>query len=165
MDFIRKIFKGRTKNSGQVDGKFSSWVNKAIVLTGTKGKDLDNDKLIELLVSNGIPEAEAIEITLFLPIAFCRKLLPQIKWHSHYVDFYSKSRQVTRFYKDNPRYVIIQTETEDYWASIPDQGIVLNIAGRSADFRAINELLLGGSKVENIKVSENFILRYDERKK
>ncbi len=141
------------------DIEFSSWVNKAILLAGTTGKNLDNEKLVDLLVNNGIPKTDAIEIMLFLPIAFCRKLLPQIKWHDHYIDFYSKNRKVTTYFKDNPRYVVIQTETENYWISIPDRDIVLNVAGRSPDFKTINKLILGGSRYEDIELSENFVVR------
>ena len=118
-------------------------------------------KLLELFIANGIPETDAVEIVLFLPVAFCRKLLPQIKWHNHYVDFYSENKQIKRLYKDNPRFIGTQVETDEYWSSIPDNEIVLNIAGRSADFKAINGLLMGGSRLENIEVSENFVFRYD----
>ena len=74
---------------------------------------------------------------------------------------YSERKQIKRLYKDNPRFIVMQTETEDYWSAIPDNEIILNIAGRSADFKAINDLLLGGGRLENIEVSENFIVRYD----
>lgn len=161
MNFINRLFRKRRNNFDPIDREFSSWVNKSIILAGTKGKDLDNEKLVELFVANGIPQTDAVEIVLFLPVAFCRKLLPQIKWHDHYVDFYSERKQVKRLYKDNPRFVVMQTDTDEYWSAIPDNEIILNIAGRSAEFKTINELLLGGGRLENIEVGENFVVRYN----
>jgi len=141
--------------------EFDSYVKKGITLIGTKGKGLDDDNLIKLLVSNEIPELEAIEIILFLPVAFCRKLVPEINWHHDYIDFYSKDKQITRLYNDNPRYLIIQSETENYWSQNPGSDTILNIAGRSAEFKAINNLLNDGGKLENIVVSQTFVVRYD----
>lgn len=159
MNFLRKIFKSKSDQRPAVNKEFSSYVQKSIMLTGTKGKELEDNKLVELLVSNGIPELEAIEIMLFLPVAFCRKLLPQINWPPDYVDFYSKNRQITRLYKDNPRYLIIQSEAENYWTLNADKDIVLNVAGRSAEFKSINQLLLGGSQLKDIDVTQTYVVR------
>ena len=159
MNFIRKIFKSKSDQLPPVDKGFSSYVQKSITLTGTKGKVLENDKLVELLVSNGIPEVEAIEIMLFLPIAFCKKLLPQINGHPDYVDCDAKNGNVTRLYTDNPRYLIIQSETENYWTQNPDKDIVINVAGRSAEFKSINQLLLGGGQLKDISITQAHVVR------
>ncbi len=144
-----------------MDKEFDSYVKKSITLIGTEGKGLENDKLVELLVNSGIPELEAIEIMLFLPVAFCRKLLPQINWHPDYVDFYAEDKQIKRLYNDNPRYIIIQSLTEKYCNERPDKNIIMNVAGRSAEFKSINRLLLNGGQVKDIDVSQTFVIRYD----
>src|SRR5918993_4892405 len=147
MNFIKKIFKSKLDQTPELDKEFNSYVKKSITLIGTKGQELEDDKLVELLVCNGIPEFDAIEIMLFLPVAFCRKLLPEVKWHPDYVDYYAENRQITRFYKDNPRYLIIQSETEKYWTLGPDKDIMLRVAGRSAEFKSINQLLVDGGQL------------------
>lgn len=138
---------------------FKYWVRKSIVLIGTIGKFMDDNELIALLEKDEIPEKEAVEIVTFIPIAFCRKLFPQVNWLPEYVEYLSDKNQVRRFFQENQRYLIINQETERYWANSPDEAMVMNIAGRSAEFKAVNTLLSRGSQLTNIEIGPCIILR------
>ena len=56
--------------------------------------EITNEKLYDFLIQNGIPEFDAGEIIIFLPIAFCKKLFPDLNWHPNYIDFYHKDKKI-----------------------------------------------------------------------
>jgi hypothetical protein len=95
----------------------------------------------------------------FLPIAFCRKLLPELEWPKKYLDQHAGNNKLERLFKDNGRYVAMEQETEKYWNETPNNEWVLNIAGRSAEFHAINQLLNDGGKLEDAKLTETYVMR------
>ncbi|MEL0645359.1 hypothetical protein V6251_13280 [Olleya sp. Ti.3.14] len=141
--------------------EFHSDVKKSINLIGNSTKSLENNELLNLLTQNGIEENNAVEIIIFLPIAFVRKMLPNINWRKNYIEQYSDRKQITKNFSDNEQYGIIEKETESYYNRNPKSETILNIAGRSAEFRAINELLLKDDKanISDINLTENIILR------
>ena len=141
-----------------VPKNFNLWVRKSIGLLGSLGKVMENESASEFLVGHGIPENEAIEIVLFVPIAFCRKLLPQVKWPQAYIEF-KNDIQSKRFYSENPRYLIIENEANLYWNDKPKKEVILNVAGRSAEFKAINDLLLKGGRLEDIQMNKVVVSR------
>jgi hypothetical protein len=145
-----------TQNS--IPKNFNLWVRKSIGLLGSLGKIMENESASELLIGHGIPEDEVIEIVLFVPIAFCRKLLPQVKWHQEYIEF-ENNNSIEKLYSKNPRYLIIDNEVNLYWRNQPKKEVILNVAGRSAEFKAINELLLKGGRLEDIQVTKVVVSR------
>lgn len=141
-----------------VPNNFNLWVKKSIGLLGSLGKLMDNESASDFLISHGIPENEAIEIVLFVPIAFCRKLLPKVKWPQEYIEV-KNHNQVEKLFSDNPRYLIIEAEVNTYWGTNPKKEVILNIAGRSAEFKAINDLLLKGGQLEDIQMNKVVVSR------
>jgi len=129
------------------------------LIGGADSKKMENEELCEYLISKGLPEFEASELILFLPTAFCRKLLPELDWPTDYFDYYSENKKIRNKYQDNPRYVVINQETEAYFNGDSLNHVVLNIAGRSAEFNAINQLLQSGGKLENVGLTETLIIR------
>jgi hypothetical protein len=163
MNFWKKIFgKPESSKDKKISPQFKDWVQKSIRLIGTEGSKLENEELLEYLIQKGIPEFEANEIILFLPTAFCRKLLPKLNWPSKYVDYYSKMKQISKKYQDNERYTIMENETNKYWNDKPTNEVVLNIAGRSAEFDAINQMLNDGGELENVRLTESYVIRFEE---
>jgi hypothetical protein len=61
---------------------------KAIELFGKESKTMENEELHQLLISHGVPDFEAGEFIVFLPTAFCRRLLPELDWPLNYIDYY-----------------------------------------------------------------------------
>jgi len=136
---------------------FNTSVRKSIDLLGAFGKSMDDKLAINFLVEHGIPKSDAIEIFLLLPVAFCRKLLPTVKWQPYYIEEKGKKRVEKRF-SENPQYAIIENETFVYWNTIPKKEEILSIAGRSPEFKAINDLLLKGGRLEDIKMSKLILI-------
>jgi hypothetical protein len=158
MKFIKSLFRTRDKHP-PIEGDLCALVRKSIPIIGTTGKTMHDSELIQLLTSEGVPEQEAIEIVLFLPVAFTRALIPNVQWKDYYIDYYAKNKQRERLYRENPRYLIFESETHHFFNSGPDSELVLNVAGRSAELKAVNKLLLDGSKIEDIVVTASYVIR------
>lgn len=156
-----KIWKNLFGNKENLDlfekplpNNFNELTRIAIELIGRDSETMENEQLQEYLLSNGIPEFEAVELITFIPIAFCRKLLPELNWLPIYIDFYSQKNQIKRKYSDNKRYLVIEEETEKYWSGNPDNKWILNISKRSSEFHAINQLLNDGGRLEDVRLTE-----------
>jgi len=141
--------------------EFRSDVRTSINLIGNLKESLDNEKLLDFLIQNGIKENNAIEIVIFLPIAFVRKILPNVNWREKYIEQLSDKKQRTKSFAENSFYKIIENETDNYYAGKSESEVILKIAGRSAEFKVINDLLLKNEKadISEIKFTENIIIR------
>ena len=136
-------------------------MKKSINLIGNSTKDFENDALIDFLIQNGIEEKSAIEIVIFLPITFVRKMLPNVNWRENYVEHLTDKKQRTKSFSDNEFYKIMEIETENYYAGNPESEVIIKIAGRSAEFKAINEILLKNEKadISRINLTETVIIK------
>jgi len=167
VSFWKLIFGKGNQNSeeskiqNKTASQFRKWVIEGIGLMGSQGAKMENEDLHNLLVSAGIPEVDTEEIIIFLPTAICKKLLPEIEWPEQYIDYYSENKQIKRKYKENQRYLIIEEEVQKYWKTNLGSEVVQNIAGRSAEFNAINKMLHSGGKLENVMLAESRIFRYE----
>jgi hypothetical protein len=141
--------------------EFQSDVKKSIHLIGNSKKNFENNELVNFLIQNGIKKENAIEIIVFLPIAFVRKMLPTVNWRKNYVEHISDKKQITKSYAENELYKIIKIETENYYAENPESDIIIEIAGRSAEFKVINDFLLENDKadISKIKFTESIIIK------
>ncbi|CAL2088609.1 hypothetical protein [Tenacibaculum sp. 190524A05c] len=141
--------------------EFRDYVLTTIKLIGNLDKEIEIEELLELLISHDIPKKEAKEITIFLPIAFCRKMLYQVKWLPYYVDFYSENKKIRKPFSKNIRYRIIDEVTSTYFDVNPNSKIILKIASLSAEFNVINNLLTKNpnANLEEIKLTPTYIVR------
>ncbi|GHN01645.1 hypothetical protein WSM22_31340 [Cytophagales bacterium WSM2-2] len=162
MNFLKYIF-GKTDTNDQhespIPTNYNLLARKAIELIGRDSREMDEEQLRNHLLTNGVPELEARELIIFLPMAFCRQLLPELSWPSSYYDYFADETKIKRKYSDNKRYMVMKEETEKYWTGNPNNEWVLNIAGRSAEFNAINQLLNSGGRLEDVGLSESFVIR------
>lgn len=108
---------------------------------------------------NGIEYLDAVEIVIFLPIAFVRKWLTDIDWPSTYIEQDAHNNRTQKEFNENPYYLIIEDAVESYWNHRPVNEIIVNIAGRSSEFHAINQLLHDGGKLSDVKLTETVIIK------
>jgi hypothetical protein len=158
MSFWNKILGKKKDNRTIKTSDFDSDVKKAINIIG-KEKSLENDDLLTLLKQNGIEENSGIEIITFLPIAFVRKWLADVDWPKTYLEQYSDSKRISKRFSDNHQYLTMEKIVDHYWNNKPNNDVIVNIAGRSAEFNAINQLLNDGGKMADIKMTETVIIR------
>ena len=99
-------------------------------------------------------KSDAIEIFIFLPIAFCRLLLPNIDFlDEYYEDNRDDNGQKLRKFSETESYLVVLDSSSRYFLSQPTSENILKIAGRSGEFHAINNLLNKGNKLENLRMT------------
>jgi len=158
MSFWNKILGKKKENRTEKSSEFESDIKKSIEIIGNS-KSLENDELLTLLKRNGIEENNGIEIITFLPIAFVRKWLADLDWPNTYLEQYSGSKRISKRFSDNPQYLEMEKIVDHYWNDKPNNDVIVKIAGRSAEFNAINKLLNDGGKLTDIKLTETIIIR------
>lgn len=153
--FRKKIFTPRPKN----DKVFALVVQETIDLIGQAGNIGNHEEFITFLRSNDILEKDAVEIATFLPIAFVRQWFPMGKWPDTYLLFSGRNSSVKKRYADTKSFKIIWEVSTKYFNDNPNQATILKIGGRSANFHAMNNLMLQDPKltVEEIKFTETVI--------
>ena len=140
--------------------EFREYVRKAIgLIVDPATRSLDGHNLVLHMESSGIPAYEASELVLFIPTAFCRKMLHQVEWPDSYVDLYEGGKEVRQLYSENLRYQVIAEEAETYWEQSPGRDAVLALVCRSSEFQALDKMLHDGGQLENAKVGESVVLR------
>jgi hypothetical protein len=162
MTFLKSLFSKKTlpDNSKEtLSSEFARHVQKAIELLGCHSGSLSDEEVVQLLTDNCISYNEAIEILLFLPIAFVRHWLPNVKWHDTYFEFISDKIQMEKIYCESKSFQIIWEVTKDYFENSRNSDTVIKVGGRSAELHSINQLLNNCSKFENIELSKTVIIR------
>lgn len=161
MTFFKSLFSNKTKHAKSkytLSNNFALQVQKSITLLSENEGALSDEEVIRLLISDGIDYNEAIEILLFLPIAFVRNWLPNLKWHNTYNE-YNNKKQSERKYSETKSFQIIWDVTKDYFQNAPNADSIIKISGRSAEFHAINQLLNEGCNLKDIKLTKTTIIR------
>ncbi|HEY9048525.1 MAG TPA: hypothetical protein VIN08_21610 [Ohtaekwangia sp.] len=160
--FINAIAKNKYgKSTPGVNPEFNNWVRKGIEVLGDVNNHKENNRLVDDFVAMGIPEEDAADIVIFLPVSFCRKLLSEVKWLPEYIDMLQDGTQIRKSYSQNLRYRMIERETKMYFNNNAEKEVILNIAGRSAEFRLINKLLLENAEanLKDIRLTETVFIR------
>lgn len=155
-----KIFKKKEQEI-KVSSNFRGNVRKAISIILLAPESATDKDILELFEQKGIARADSIELLIFLPIAFLRKLFDVLKWHESYFELDHQNNQVEKKFTDSVSFQIVWQETEKYFQHLPISKEVMKIAARSAEFNVINDLLLQNpeTKAEDIVLSKLFIVR------
>lgn len=157
-DFLLKNKLNKSKDF--LTASFSNSVEKSILFIESSERNLDEDILFEKLCEICENIFEAQEIHVFLPIAFVRLFLPKINWSETYNEIDKNKKETKKAYKSTESFQIILQVSEKYFKN-PSRETIIKIAGRSAEFHVMNELLLDNknAKPEDIKFSETTVIR------
>lgn len=118
-----------------------------------KSPNVSDDGIYRALVAAGFDQRLAARLVEFLPAAYCRVLLEQ--GGPRFSDTFQRRRRdgtisPPKAYASEP----VWTAALEFARREVEKGISredkLNVAGRSGEFHAINDLMNGGSKLENI---------------
>ena len=140
--------------------KFRSHVDNAINLLSINEGVLKDEEVLELFLANGVSYEEALEILLFLPIAFVRQLLPDVEWPDTYFESINHDQNEIK-YSETESFLMIWEEVLKYFNASPDNDAIIKIAGRSSEFQAINKLLLNNPNlhVKDIRLTNTVVVR------
>ena len=128
-------------------------ISKAVALLRSS-PHLDDDELYRVLVAGGMDRQRAARLIEFLPPVYTRLVL-----HDSGVRFSDKFRRLLSnggtSYEGSLSDEPVWNDAMKFASDEAQRGLtkqdLFAIAGRSAEFRAINQLLHQGSKLENIK--------------
>jgi hypothetical protein len=133
-------------------------IKKAIEIVGKQEGSSTDEMILQLFDENNIERIDANKIIVFLPIAFCRRLLPNLDWIDEYFENDGTLGASKKTFSQTTPYILIWEEVSKYFSDKPQRDVILKIAGRSSEFHAINDLLNAGGKLEDIKLSPMRIL-------
>ncbi|TSE09852.1 hypothetical protein [Aquimarina algiphila] len=124
--------------------------------------DVEYDDLIEFFIDNDIDYKIVEDLFIFLPIIFCRIMLPQVNFPDTFIEM-KDNNETRKVFKSMPIYNLIYKTVEEYIKMLSGQDII-KIAGLSAEFKVISDLLIKeGEDDENllkeIKLTEMVINR------
>ena len=159
---LKSIFSSKTSNDIKtLSLDFNREVELAISLLASHDNINTDEEVVQLLLDNGIGRDEAIEILIFLPIAFVRHWLPMVEWQDSYLEYIDTNKTIERKFSASESFQTIWQVTAQYFTESPQKDTVIKIGGRSAEFKAINKLLLENpdSKLENIQVAQTVLIR------
>lgn len=138
-------------------------ISKAVALMRSSPSSGDPE-IHRMLVTDGMKPALAARLVEFLPMAYCRLLLKDSG--VRFPDTFQR-RQATgkisseRFLSSEPIWKAVTT----FAASEAERGIsrddLLSVAGRSAEFQALNQLLNKGAKLRNIVLTPTVLMWRD----
>jgi hypothetical protein len=119
--------------------------------------------IVEAMRCEGVDGTLARELLAFVPLAFCRALFPEPQeiFQPHY-DVHDPETDQWQYglpLKSQPVYQAAHDLALQWRREGKPGKAFLAIAGRSAEFRAINELLNEGSKLEDIRCTAPLIIR------
>jgi hypothetical protein len=118
--------------------RFTSNIDIAIETIIEKEGSAPDEEILKALFSK-MSRNDALEILIFLPIAFCRLLLPNIDFLDEYYEFtYGETGQRLRIFSETIPYNIVLASAARYFSARPRGENILKIAGRSSEFHAIN---------------------------
>lgn len=161
-NFFKKLFgSASTELVDTIPVEFPAYASNAIALLANSNGQLENEDVTGLFTAAGIPKAEAAELLLFLPTAFCRHMLPRVAWPDHYYEVVSKEKRIRIRYNENPRFLAVQAAMLSYLAGEFTQADFSKIASHSAAFKTMNQLLTANPefKPEDIEFTPEYVVR------
>jgi len=120
----------------------------------------EDETILDALLKSGMAQYRIFELLIWVPMAFGRAVLerPELQLPATYQLMSADGQSFThRSLVDEPVYV----EALRLAAVLTREGFARNdflaIAGRSSEFKAVNEALLNGSELKNLVASEPVI--------
>jgi len=116
-------------------------------------RELDDEAIFRELVKRGLPRPLAARLVEFLPSAYCRALLR--KSGVQFSDSFTRrtSKEEPKSLSSEPIWIdaLEYAETEMRKDATRDE--ILMVAGRSAEFQGINQMLHKGSQLKNLALT------------
>jgi hypothetical protein len=142
-----------------ISDRFPYYVNHSIEIYSESETELDYDDFFAKLFHKGANIFEINEIFVFLPIVFTRLWLNNINWHETYIEKSEKGTEFEKRYDETESFKIILQISQKYFQNNPSKESIIKIGGRSAEINAINQLLLDGGKLEDVKITKTIIMK------
>jgi hypothetical protein len=154
MKFLRKIF-GQNKDEQLI---YKDIIEKAVDICFLNYQNPDRIAgEIEKLTDN---KNDALMLYLFIPHIFCQIFLPEIQYSDFYIIANKNGQDKQVNFSDSILFNEMLTVINNNWDSYVGRDI-MKILFHSGDFRAANQMMGKGSKLENLKATPPRIIDRD----
>jgi hypothetical protein len=143
--------------TGISDADLKTLIGKAIKVFEDK-PGANADAIIKGIESHIKNEDLAVALYRFIPIAFCRVILPEPAYSDEYIIADKKNGNKTYSFSSDKVFTTVLNESRAYLATEPDRQRVVNVLVQSADFDAINKALHGGSELKDLEFGPSYFL-------
>ena len=134
-----------------------SLINDAISVF-QDNSDFDYNQIIDTIKTYRNDEALALAIYRFIPIAYCRLLIPEPKYSDGFVLYKSENDKKNFSFSADRIYKIVFDESRTRFEKEASQDKIMPILFHSSDFKAINDALKDGSELKNLVCSPSYFL-------
>ncbi|OOQ57337.1 hypothetical protein [Mucilaginibacter pedocola] len=144
MKFLRNLF-GQNKDGQSI---YKGMIEKAVDIYFLNYQDPDRiaDE-IEKLTDN---KNDTLMLYLFIPHVFCRIFLPEIQYSEFYIVVNKNGKDKQFNFSDSIIFNEMLTVINNNWDTYVGRDI-MKVLFHSGDFRAANQMLGKGSKLEDLK--------------
>ena len=143
--------------TGMDDADLSKLINRAISVF-QDNPHFDDDQIIDTIKQYRNDEELALALYIFIPIAYCRLIVPEPEYSDEYVLFKSEDEKQSFSFSCDRIYNSVLKACRERWAKEASQEKVVPILIHSADFKAINDALNDGAELKNLICSPACIL-------
>ncbi len=139
------------------DADLKTLINKAISVF-QDNPSFDHNQIIDTLKEYRNEEDLALALYRFIPIAYCRLFIPEPNYSDEFVVYKSQNEKRSFSFSSDKIYRSVMNESKERFAKENMQEKILPILFHSADFKAIQDALKGGSELKNLVCSPSYFL-------
>ncbi|MBB2150726.1 hypothetical protein [Pedobacter gandavensis] len=143
MQLFHKIF-GKKKN--EVD-LFSKTIAQSVDIFFTYYQEPGKIKAEIKKIAKS--DQEEMMLFLFIPHIFCRLTFPEVEWTDYFICPNDNGEEIEMKFSDSNIYSKMYTTIKNNWDEYLSRDIGM-VLFHSGDFKAINQMLNNGSKLENL---------------
>lgn len=129
-------------------------ISKAIRVLSA-GRELEDSKLIERLVADGVERSYATRLVLFIPVAYARLVLGSfcVKFSDYFLRSYGEGRVSAEQRLDSDAVWLEVRNSAEAHIRVLSRDERRWIAGRSPEFKVINQVLNDGLEIKDSVLS------------
>jgi hypothetical protein len=128
------------------------------------GTEYDDDQMLLALIESGLPMVTALRLLEFMPLAFGRAFMDGmgVTFCAKYVRLSTNGKRVEKLLVDELVYCVAFLVAREKLFEPSGVETFKTIGFRSAEFKAVNSALLGGSKPEDLVLSPTVLWDDDD---
>jgi len=110
----------------------------------------NDENIISKFIEKQIPEKYAKLLLIYLPIILTRKIFNKINFQDEYIEM-NENAEVPRKFSENNSYNYLKTILDNWTTKSFNKDLIIKIAGRSAEFKILNQFLLEGKEMNELQ--------------
>ncbi|TDX86054.1 hypothetical protein [Epilithonimonas xixisoli] len=114
------------------------------------GINENDENIISKFIEKRIPEKYAKLLLIYLPIILTRKIFNKINFPDEYIEM-NRNLEISRNFSENNFFIVLKSSLDNYVIRNFKKDLIMKIAGRSAEFKVLNQFLLEGKEMNELQ--------------